>query len=52
VPGTTTVAKLSPHSKIAARIILKANGLGLCIAAGISHPGYLILHFLAASTAY
>src|SRR6266702_5875157 len=52
VPETTTVAKLSPHSKIAARIILKANGLGLYIAAGISHPGYLILHFLAASTAY
>src|SRR5437773_130709 len=52
VPGTTSVAKLSPHTKMAARIILKADGFALYIAVG-NPPiqAVLILHSLAASTA-
>jgi hypothetical protein len=39
VPGTTTGARLSPHTKMATQIILKADGFGLHIAVG-NLPGY------------
>src|ERR1043166_1931575 len=41
VPGTTTVARLSPHTKMAVRIMLKADGFGLHIAVGNLPSGLL-----------